>query len=64
MHFAADSVAKNRRTRFFVDTAMETESSLSKAAARLDLLHRNIFEYGLSVGSVIAARLQALEIHA
>jgi hypothetical protein len=64
MHSAANSLAENRRTRFFMDTAMDTKRSLSKPAARLELLNRNIFRYGRSVASVIAATLRGfLEIH-
>jgi hypothetical protein len=64
MHSAPTAWLKIVARDFFMDTAMDTERSLSKPAARLELLHRSIFRFGRSVGSVIAATLRGfLEIH-
>jgi hypothetical protein len=64
MHSAANSLAENRQTQFFLDTAMDSKSSLSKSAVCLALLHRNIFEYVPSVDFVIAVTLRGfLEIY-
>ena len=55
MHSAANSLAENCRTRFFMDSNMETESSAPKMSAPHRLLDRNIFRYGLALSSVALA---------
>lgn len=55
MHSAANSLAENRRSRFFLHSAMKTESSAPKISGPQHLLDRNIFRYELALGSVALA---------